>query len=326
VDCSAGALGANVAGMDFQHVDVFADTPFTGNSLTVFLSDGAMTAAQMLSVTREFRHFESIFLEPTAAEDRWRARVFDLEEELGFAGHPVLGAAAVLHDRAGGDTTRRWTISLPAKTVTVQTTVDGTVFRAVLDQGRPEYGTPVTGDAVAPVLASVLAPVLASVLASVLATVLDGIGLGFADLAPGFEPAVVSTGLRYLVIPVSAAALARAAITAPDFADRLTAAGAQFAYLLDPDGLEGRHWTNDGRTEDVATGSAAGTVGAYLARAGRVAPNQPFVLHQGRFTGRPSQLLVEPRGRPGDIAQVLVGGQVALVAQGTLRSLPGVTP
>jgi trans-2,3-dihydro-3-hydroxyanthranilate isomerase len=292
--------------MDFQHVDVFADTPFTGNSLTVFLSDGAMTAAQMLAVTREFRHFESIFLEPAAAPDRWRARVFDLEEELGFAGHPVLGAAAVLHDRAGGDPTRRWTISLPAKTVTVQTTVDGPVFRAVLDQGRPEYGAPVTGAAVAPVLASVL----------------DGIGLGSADLAPGFEPAVVSTGLRYLVIPVSPAALARAAITAPDFGDRLAAAGAQFAYLLDPDGLEGRHWTNDGRIEDVATGSAAGTVGAYLARAGRVAPNQPFVLHQGRFTGRPSQLRVEPRGQAGDITQVLVGGQVALVAQGTLRSLP----
>ena len=300
--------------MDFQHVDVFADTPFTGNSLTVFLADGTLTAAQMLSVTREFRHFESIFLEPTAAEDRWRARVFDLEEELGFAGHPVLGAAAVLHERAGGAPARRWTIELPAKTVTVETAGDGTVFdgtvsgstvfRAVLDQGRPEYGPSVTGAAVAPVL--------------------DGLGLGFADLAPGLEPAVVSTGLRYLVIPVSAAALARAAITAPDFAGHLAAAGAQFAYLLDPDGLEGRHWTNDGRIEDVATGSAAGTAGAYLARAGRVAPNQPFVLHQGRFTGRPSRIQVEPRGWADDIGQVLVGGQVALVAHGKLRSLPSV--
>lgn len=86
--------------MDFRHVDVFADSPFTGNSLTVFLADGPVTAAQMLAVTREFRHFESIFLQPTATPARWRARVFDLAEELAFAGHPVLGAAAVLHDRA----------------------------------------------------------------------------------------------------------------------------------------------------------------------------------------------------------------------------------
>jgi trans-2,3-dihydro-3-hydroxyanthranilate isomerase len=289
--------------MQFQHVDVFADAPFTGNSVTVFLAEGTAATGQMLSITREFRHFESIFLWPTAAGSRWRARVFDLDGELDFAGHPVLGAAAVLHDRAGGDATRQWTIELSAKTVTVQTAHDGTGFRATLDQGRPGYGPSVSGAAAAPIL--------------------HGIGLCAADLTPGLEPAVVSTGLRYLVIPVSAAALARAAITAADFASRLAAVGAQFAYLLDPDALEGRHWTNDGRTEDIATGSAAGTVGAYLARAGRVALNQPFTLHQGRFTGRPSQIQVEPRGSAGDITRILVGGQVALVASGTLRNLPG---
>jgi trans-2,3-dihydro-3-hydroxyanthranilate isomerase len=291
--------------MEFQHVDVFAGAPFTGNSLTVFLADGTVGTGQMLSITREFRHFESIFLWRTAADSRWRARVFDLEGELDFAGHPVLGAAAALHDRAGRDTTRQWTIELPAKTVTVQTTRDGSIFRATLDQGRPVYGSSVTGAVVSPVL--------------------DGIGLCAADLMPGLEPAVVSTGLRYLVIPVSGSALARAAITAADFASRLAAVGAQFAYLLDPDGLEGRHWTNDGRTEDIATGSAAGTVGAYLARADRVALNQPFTLHQGRFTGRPSQIQVEPCGSAGDIARILVGGQVTLVATGTLRNLPRLT-
>src|SRR5215470_10516157 len=136
--------------MEFQHVDVFAETPFTGNSLTVFLADGTVTTGQMLSITREFRHFESIFLWPTADDRRWRARVFDLADELDFAGHPVLGAAAALHDRAGGDLTRQWTIELPAKTVTVQTTRDDatrdrTVFRATLDQGSPVYGPSVTG-------------------------------------------------------------------------------------------------------------------------------------------------------------------------------------
>jgi predicted PhzF superfamily epimerase YddE/YHI9 len=72
--------------MDYQHVDVFAEGPFTGNSLTVFIADvGSPATGQMLAITREFRHFESIFLTPTAAEHRWRARVFDLMEELDFA-------------------------------------------------------------------------------------------------------------------------------------------------------------------------------------------------------------------------------------------------
>jgi trans-2,3-dihydro-3-hydroxyanthranilate isomerase len=289
--------------MDFQHADVFAETPFSGNSVTVFSGGDAMTTGQMLSVTQEFRHFESIFVQPAEDEGRWRARVFDLVEELDFAGHPVLGAAAVLHDQAGGDSTRQWTIDLPKKTVTVRTTRDAAGFSATLDQGRPRYGQVLTGAAAAPIL--------------------DGIGLSAGDLVPGLYPAVVSTGLRYLVIPVSPAALGRAAVTAADFGDRLAAVGAQYSYLLDPDGLEGRHWTNDGRTEDIATGSAAGTVGAYLARAGRVALNQPFVLHQGRFAGRPSQIQVEPRGSAGEIDRVLVGGHVSMVAAGTLRNLPG---
>ena len=76
----------------------------------------------------------------------------------------------------------------------------GSIFRATLDQGRPVYGPSVTSAVAAPIL--------------------DGIGLSAADLMPGLEPAVVSTGLRYLVIPVSAPALARAAITAANFASR----------------------------------------------------------------------------------------------------------
>jgi trans-2,3-dihydro-3-hydroxyanthranilate isomerase len=159
--------------MEFQHVDVFADAPFRGNSVTVFIGGGGMASDQLLAITREFRHFESIFLTQTADEARWQARVFDLVEELDFAGHPVLGAASVLHDRLGGDATRLWTIGLRGKTVTVQTTRHGNLFRSTLDQGRPRYGRLATGTAVAPVL--------------------KGISLNADDLAPDFEPAVHSS-------------------------------------------------------------------------------------------------------------------------------------
>jgi trans-2,3-dihydro-3-hydroxyanthranilate isomerase len=289
--------------MDFQHVDVFAGEAFTGNSLTVFIGDGSLTSGQLLAITKEFRHFESVFLTATKYPDRWNARVFDLFGELAFAGHPILGAAAALHARTGGGEIRRWLMDLPVGTVGVETVSSGAGFRATMDQGRPEYGPILTPPDVAHVL--------------------EGIGLQAADLANGFEPAVVSTGLRYLLIPVTPTALGRASITVSDFADRLASVGAQFAYLLDPDHLEGRHWNNDGGTEDVATGSAAGTVGAYLARSKRVPMNQSFVLHQGRFAGRPSRLRVTPQGEPRNVTRVLVSGDVVLVAQGTLAATPG---
>ena len=77
--------------MEFQHVDVFADTPYAGNSVTVFLTEGIVAAGQMLAITQEFRHFESIFLWPAAADSRRRARVFDLEGELDLPATPSWG-------------------------------------------------------------------------------------------------------------------------------------------------------------------------------------------------------------------------------------------
>ena len=63
--------------------------------------------------------------------------------------------------------------------------------------------------------------------------------------------------------------------------------------------------------DELISKVAAGTAGAYLARAGRAVLNQPFTLHQGRFTGRPSQIEVEPRGSAAGITRILVGGWVA---------------
>lgn len=79
---------------------------------------------------------------------------------------------------------------------------------------------------------------------------------------------------------------------------------------------EGRTWDNDGRVEDIATGSAAGPVGAYLVRHGLEAPSTEIALHQGRFLGRPSQMRVWVDAANGDIAAVRVTGDVRMVACG----------
>ncbi|MGH6630509.1 MAG: PhzF family phenazine biosynthesis protein, partial [Burkholderiales bacterium] len=68
-----------------------------------------------------------------------RARVFDLSQELAFAGHPIIGAAAVLHDRSGREEARTWRVELPAKSVTVTTQRTDRGFVGLLDQGAPEF-------------------------------------------------------------------------------------------------------------------------------------------------------------------------------------------
>ncbi|MGW1965151.1 PhzF family phenazine biosynthesis protein [Streptomyces sp. NPDC001935] len=286
--------------MHYFHVDVFSGTPFSGNSLTVFPDAADLSGSQMQRITEEMRHFESIFLEQRdGRDDAWRARVFDLAEELDFAGHPVIGAASVLHAMAGGDGSRTWSLELKARTVEVVTEHRGPGrYASVLDQGAPQFLGRPEPDGVA-----------------------SWFSLDEADLHPELRPEIVSTGLRYLIVPVRPGALARARI-ASDIGRPLAELGAQFAYLLDADDLEGRHWNNDGVVEDVATGSAAGCVAAYLRRHGRLEDGEPRTLRQGQYCGRPSEMTVSAHGGPEHITSVRVGGEVAVVARGRLEGLP----
>jgi hypothetical protein len=87
--------------LEYIHMDVFSRTAYSGNSVPVFLNASGLTSSQMLTLTQELRHFEAIFLEPTMASNTVRTRVFDLFEELPFAGHPIIGAAAALHHTSG---------------------------------------------------------------------------------------------------------------------------------------------------------------------------------------------------------------------------------
>lgn len=294
-------MSLDIQPLAYHHVDVFSARPFTGNSLTVFPESARLSSEQMLRITREMRHFESIFLIPTKEANVVRARVFDLLEELDFAGHPLLGAASVLHHIHGVSEKQTWTFVLSRKTVQVTTERDKRHYRALLNQGQPEF--------------------FGSVEQKYVGELLSAINLLPDDLYTNFPLEVVSTGLRYLIVPIKQG-LERAHIVHPAFETLLKEYGAQFVYVLDVPKLEGRHWNNDGLLEDVATGSAAGTVGAYLVKHAHIQPGQEFLLQQGRFTGRPSQMRIRVEGQPRDMQSVLVGGDVSLVGQGMLHNLP----
>jgi PhzF family phenazine biosynthesis protein len=294
--------------LEYHHVDVFSAEPYAGNSLAVFVDQSPLSPDQMLAVTRELRHFESIFVSRTSV-DSVQARVFDLFEELPFAGHPTLGAAAVLHhltDLTEGSPVT-WHVHLAARTVRITTSrIDGRTIAAELEQGAPEVLPPhplPDPDEVALAL-----------------------GLERVDLHPVLPMQVVSTGLRYLIVPVVTDALARAHYTRPDMDRFLDQHGADFCYVLDADRLEGRHWNNDGGTEDIATGSAAGCVAAYLLQQSRVASGQTVDLRQGRYTGRPSRMQITAFGTADRVENVTVGGEVSILGTGRLFTVPVPVP
>ncbi|MEQ8205133.1 MAG: PhzF family phenazine biosynthesis protein [Woeseia sp.] len=77
----------------FHLIDVFASQPFTGNPLPVVHDADDLSAQQMQSITRWMNHSETAFLvSPRVTLADYRVRIFTLEREMPFAGHPTLGA------------------------------------------------------------------------------------------------------------------------------------------------------------------------------------------------------------------------------------------
>lgn len=66
----------------------------------------------------------------------------------------------------------------------------------------------------------------------------------------------------------------------------------------------------------AATGSAAGPAAGYLLHHGVRPGGEPLLVHQGRFTGRPSTIEV----RPDPDGRLWVGGPVAPVAAGRFHA------
>ena len=302
----------------FSLVDVFAREPLSGNGLSVFLLDAELPASMMQRITQEMRQFETIFLRPlsaihglrgtrapshrTGAPARRRlgamafdARIFTMEEELSFAGHPVIGAAAVMHAQfLAAEAVADLEFLIANRRIAVTSRRDGETYLAEMDQGEALVDEPVPQAKIAPLL--------------------EALNLRMEDLAAGLPLQVISTGLPYLIVPVGAN-LERARIVISDFEALLATIGAKFVYVLDVERREGRTWDNDGRVEDIATGSAAGPAAAYLVAHGLALHDEVITLAQGRFLGRPSELHAIVRSSAG----VVVRGQVCFVGDGALR-------
>jgi trans-2,3-dihydro-3-hydroxyanthranilate isomerase len=86
--------------LPFVQVDVFTSVPLEGNQLAVFTDGSNLSDAEMQALAKEMNLSETTFILPrdpaTERERGSRVRIFTVDEELPFAGHPTLGTAMVL--------------------------------------------------------------------------------------------------------------------------------------------------------------------------------------------------------------------------------------
>src|SRR5438552_17787044 len=88
----------------FVQLDVFSSRPLEGNPLAVFTDGRGLSDDEMQALAREMNLSETTFILPrepeVEAKKGKRVRIFTVEEELPFAGHPTLGTALYLYSTA----------------------------------------------------------------------------------------------------------------------------------------------------------------------------------------------------------------------------------
>jgi trans-2,3-dihydro-3-hydroxyanthranilate isomerase len=294
---------------EFVQLDVFTRTPLTGNPLAIVTDARGLTDQQMQSLAREMNLSETTFVLPrepqVEAQEGKRVRIFTVEEELPFAGHPTLGTALYLHSKAAS---REIVLDLNVGKIGVRFSTDsnhrsnrvvGDVF-GEMRQRDPEFGPTLPPDKVASVLRG------------------DG-----SEIAAEWPSQIVSTGLPFAIVPIrDSKALAN---LKPDLvkADALLeGTGARFCYFISPEEREGRLEVRARMFfyggEDPATGSAAGCAVSWIVRHGVAKSDEQILIYQGVEARRPSEIFVRATGDGERVTNVRVGGYAAEVLRGTV--------
>jgi len=288
----------------FYTLDVFTSNRFEGNPLAVFTDGDGLTDDQMLAIAREMNLSETVFVQkPTEEEALARLRIFTTKKELKLAGHPVIGTWFLLAELG----------VVPAQDGGVhvlQETGAGILPVEIrFKDGRPQRVTMTQKEAI-------FKP--AKINKKKLAAAL---GLSPKDFDTKLQPEFVSTGIFNLMVPLrNRAALGKIEMNMTELR-RLQGKNATMAYCfaLSANGkacsrgmLPWEHY------EDAATGSAAGSLGAYLVRNGKLTPGHTLTILQGEEMGRPSHLEVEVT-QSGNKLVPRVSGAAVKVFEGTIR-------
>lgn len=299
---------------EFVQLDVFTQTPLAGNPLAIFPDAHGLSDAEMQALAREMNLSETTFIFPrdaaTESREGKKVRIFTVETELPFAGHPTLGTALYLYASESNQTKpAEITLDLKAGKIPVRFTansgsaaresVDGQVF-GEMRQRDPEFGTPLSREEVARV-----------------------IGIPVDDIASEWPIQPVSTGLTFTIVPFrnrqTFSDLKFSYIQAAEF---LKKTGANLFYFLC---LERREERLQARArmffyggEDPATGSAAGCAASWMVQHGAAKNDEQVVIRQGVECLRPSEMHVRAAREGERVTNVRVGGYAVEILRGTV--------
>ena len=289
----------------FYTLDVFTNTRFEGNPLAVITDGDGLSDDMMQAIAREMNLSETVFVQkPTEDNALARLRIFTTREELRLAGHPVVGTWFLLAELG----------VVPAQEggvhVTQQTGAGLLPVEIRFKDGRPQRVTMTQTEAT-------FRPIKVNKKALAAA-----LGLAAKDLDPKLEPEYVSTGIFNLMVPLrNRAALGKIQMNLSELHQLLGKNGAiAYCFVCGSDGKAfSRGMCPWEVYEDPATGSAAGSLGAYLVKHGRLSAAHTLSILQGEEMARPSHIEVEVTQK-GKKLVPRVSGAAVRVFEGTIQA------
>jgi trans-2,3-dihydro-3-hydroxyanthranilate isomerase len=268
----------------------------------VFADGRGLSDDEMQAIAKEMNLSETTFIlrrdETTEKERGIRVRIFTVQEELPFAGHPTLGTAFALRGHGGASQIR---LDLKAGIIPVNFEVgNGELPFGEMQQNDPVFGPIHKREAVA-----------------------QATGIPLADMDPELPIQTVSTGVPFAILPMRGLnEIGRLTINQSRAMEYLSTSGAKFFFCVarqtaDPAArLHARMLFYNG--EDPATGSASGCAAAWMVEHGVAHPDERVLIEQGVEMKRPSRIFVRASRVNDRVVNVRVGGNVVEVLRGEL--------
>ncbi len=289
--------------MRFYIVDVFAESRYSGNQLAVFRDCARLKTETMQRIAQEMHYSETTFITSEEPQDGgYDVRVFTPADELPFAGHPTLGTAYIVQSQVIGRPMEKVILNMKVGQIPVTFSyADGAPDVLWMRQKPPTFGQNFSRRRVAKVL-----------------------GLRVSDLDPKFPVRLVSTGLPFVVVPLTGLkAIKRINVDQAGLARLLKETGSTVILTFSPETYSKDNDLNvrvlglaNVIPEDPATGSGNGCLAAYLVEQRYFDSDRINIrVEQGYEINRQSLLLLNAKETPDGI-EVNVGGRVQFVAKG----------
>ena len=284
----------------FVQLDVFTSRALEGNQLAVFTDARGLSDDEMQDLAREMNLAETTFILPRdAATERaegHKVRIFTVNEELPFAGHPTLGTSWYLQQRSGATEV---VLDLKVGKIPVRFERREGLLFGEMRQAEPQFGRTHSHEDIARLL-----------------------GVAVSELDERLPIQTVSTGMPFTMVPFrSLKTLQNFAVGWSQMAPYLATIGSPaFFYFVCRETVN-RSATLHARMifyngEDPATGSAAGCCTAWAVQHGVLAPETQGLIEQGLEIRRPSFIHVRAAKSGEGVANVRVGGNVMHVIDG----------